>query len=138
MELKLYGMAMSLCTQRVLVCAKQLNIPVELVPVDLMTGEHKTPEFLNKHPFAAVPYLVRLFSIFYSCSTSNLFLFQDDDGFILFESRAIARYLSAAYADGKLIPKGLKENALFEQAVSIENNNFQPDAYAMVFERVFA
>jgi len=33
---------------------------VEVVPVNLVTGETKTPEYLKKHPFGQVPYLVGL------------------------------------------------------------------------------
>lgn len=62
---------------------------------------------------------------------------QDDDGFILFESRAISRYLSAAHANGKLIPKGTKESAIFEQAVSIEQANFDPFVTVLARERFY-
>ncbi|KLO16644.1 glutathione S-transferase [Schizopora paradoxa] len=118
MAIKIYGSAMATCTQRVLVTAKQLGVPVEVVGVDFAAKEHKSAEYLKKHPFGQIPYL-------------------DDDGFILFESRAIARYLSAAHGDGKLVPKGVKENALFEQAISIENNDFDPHASKLVAERIF-
>jgi len=60
----------------------------------------------------------------------------DDDGFILFESRAISRYLSAVYANGKLVPKGAKENAIFEQAASIEQADFNPLVSPIVVERI--
>ena len=54
---------------------------------------------------------------------------EDEDGFTLFESRAIARYIILKYApESGLIPKGLKENALFEQSVSIESSNFTSHA----------
>lgn len=62
---------------------------------------------------------------------------QDDDGFILFESRAISRYLSAVYGNGKLIPNGDKENALFEQGASIEQNDFDPYATKLGSERFY-
>ncbi len=57
MVLKIYGHASSTATQRVLVVAKELGIPVEVVPVDY--GSLKTPEFLKIQPFGQVPYLVR-------------------------------------------------------------------------------
>jgi len=118
MVLKLYGNVLTICTQRVLVVAKQLEVPVELVPVDFLAGAHKAPEYLEKHPLGQVPYL-------------------DDDGFILFESRAISKYLSAAYGNGKLVPKGAKEIAIFEQGVSIEQADFDPYAAKIVIERLF-
>jgi glutathione S-transferase len=62
---------------------------------------------------------------------------QDDDGFILYESRAICRYIAAKYADQgtKLVPTdSLHAIALFEQAASIEQNNFNDLARAIVIE----
>ncbi|KAG1828514.1 glutathione S-transferase [Suillus variegatus] len=51
---------------------------------------------------------------------------KDDDGFILYESRAIARYLIKKYPNQgtPLIPSDPKAQALFEQAASVEVFNF--------------
>ncbi|KAJ7289523.1 glutathione S-transferase [Mycena rebaudengoi] len=96
------------------------QIPFEHIFVNLSKGEHKTPEFLEKHPFGQIPVI-------------------DDDGFILCESRAICRYLSEKYADQgtPLIPTDLKARAIFEQAASFEFANFHPHAFkaAMAFFR---
>lgn len=62
---------------------------------------------------------------------------EEEDGFKVYESRAIARYLVAKYGKGKLIPTDLKELALFEQAASIEQNNFDPYASGIGAEKVF-
>ncbi|KAJ7826729.1 glutathione S-transferase [Mycena leptocephala] len=85
------------------------QIPFEHVLVDLGKGEHKTPEFLQLQPFGLIPVI-------------------DDDGFILYESRAICRYLAEKYADQgtPLLPTGLREKAIFEQGASIEFANFYP------------
>jgi glutathione S-transferase len=50
------------------------------------------------------------------------FLLQDDDGFILYETRAICHYIAAKYANQgtPLLPTELKANALFQQAASSE------------------
>ncbi|KLO14541.1 glutathione S-transferase [Schizopora paradoxa] len=118
MVLKLYGSAIATCTQRVLAVANQLGVSVELVIVNLAAQENKAPEYMKKQPFGQVPYL-------------------DDDGFILFESRAISRYLSTVHASGNLIPKEAKENAIFEQAVSIEQSNFDPFTTVLARERFY-
>jgi glutathione S-transferase len=64
---------------------------------------------------------------------------KDDDGFVLYESRAIARYLSKKYPNQgtSLIPSDPKAEALFEQASSIEIFNFNAFVAPIVFEKVF-
>ena len=64
---------------------------------------------------------------------------QDDDGFILYESRAISRYIAEKYSNQgtTLIPKDAKAKALFEQAASIETANFDGFASKAVSEKVF-
>ena len=64
---------------------------------------------------------------------------QDDGGFKVYESRAVARYIAEKYAGQgtELIPQDLKKRALFEQALSIEQNNFNAYAEPAVAEMVF-
>ncbi|KAJ7114789.1 glutathione S-transferase [Mycena epipterygia] len=85
------------------------KIPFEHILVDLEKGDTKTPDFLAKQPFGEVPVI-------------------DDNGFVLYESRAICRYLEEKYADQgpALIPRGVEEKAMFEQAASVEFANFHP------------
>ncbi|KAF7422319.1 hypothetical protein PC9H_010475 [Pleurotus ostreatus] len=120
MVLKLYGSPVSTCTKRVATVLIELNVPFELVPIDLRKGEQKTPQFLEKQPFGKVPYI-------------------DDDGFILYESRAISRYLATKYSGQgtQLIPKDLQAWAKFEQAASVEICNFDPYASGVVIEKYF-
>lgn len=63
---------------------------------------------------------------------------QDDDGFILYESRAICRYLVEKFAEQgtPLYPKDLKERALVEQAASVEFANFHPALLKLAMEAV--
>ncbi|KAJ7641847.1 glutathione S-transferase [Roridomyces roridus] len=110
MVLKLYaGTIASGGSGIVALVLAEKQIPFELVLTDLATGEHKTPEFLAMHPFGQIPVI-------------------DDDGFVLYEGRAICRYLAEKYSDQgtPLYPKGLKERALVEQAISVESANFWP------------
>lgn len=57
----------------------------------------------------------------------------------MYESRAIGRYLAEKYADEgtRLIPTDLQKKALFEQAASIENANFDVYAAPAVYEILF-
>ncbi|KAJ1305638.1 hypothetical protein OPQ81_000635 [Rhizoctonia solani] len=121
---KLYGMPYSTCTKRVWTTAKEIGVDVKIIPIDLATGAHKKPEYLdNYHPFGIIPVL------------------EDEDGTKIFESRAIARYLVAKYApDSALLPSPSNPKAygLFEQAASIEYSTFDPPASSLAFEKVFA
>ncbi|KAG6855729.1 hypothetical protein H0H87_011581 [Tephrocybe sp. NHM501043] len=120
MVLRLYGSANSTCTRRVGAFLREKEIPFELVEVNFAQGEHKSPAYLEKQPFGQVPYI-------------------DDDGYILYESRAICRYLEEKFPNQgpKLIPTELKAKGLFEQAASVELTNFDPYATKAVFEKIF-
>ncbi|KIJ10103.1 hypothetical protein PAXINDRAFT_172254 [Paxillus involutus ATCC 200175] len=121
MVLKLHGFPMSTCTRLVALICKEKDIPYELIVVDLTKGEHKKPDHTEKQPFGQVPYI-------------------DDNGFILYESRAIARYLIKNYPENGtqgLIPSDPKAEALFEQAASVEVSNFNAFAAAVAVEKVF-
>ncbi|KAG6908614.1 hypothetical protein DXG01_004017 [Tephrocybe rancida] len=119
MVLKLYGSPASTCCQRVAAVLLEKQVPFELITINFAIGEHKSPAFLEKQPFGQVPYI-------------------DDDGFILYESRAICRYIATKWAEQgtKLIPTDFKEHALFEQAASSEQSNFDSPASAAVYENI--
>jgi len=123
MVLKLYGYPLSTCTRRVAVVFKEKNVPYELIVVDLASGAQRSPEYLAKQPFGQVPYI------------------EEEDGFQLFESRAIGRYIALKYAGqgNKVLPDpaDLRAMAKVEQAASIELSNFDPFASQIAFEMVF-
>ena len=58
MVLKLYGIYWSPWVRLVAAVLQEKQVPFELVPVDLANGEHKSPEYLAKHPYGQVPYIV--------------------------------------------------------------------------------
>lgn len=97
-------------------------MPFTMVEMDWSKHEHKSPAWTKNQPFGQVPYL-------------------DDDGFILFESRAIGKYIATKYASSgtPLLPSSndAQTMALVEQGVSIENNNFNPGAEGLALERIF-
>ncbi|KAH9922404.1 glutathione S-transferase [Fomitopsis serialis] len=122
--IKLYGYPPSHATRRAALIFKELGLPYELVKVDMTTEAHKAAPYLAQQPFGQVPYI-------------------DDDGLVLFESRAIARYLVAKYArpEHKALmptPAGdLERFARFEQAVSVEMSNFDVYMGALSWEVIF-
>ena len=123
MVLQLHGSAVSICTKRVAVVLIEKKVPFQFHNIDLMKGEQKTVEHLAHNPFGQVPFII------------------DDDGFVLYESRAICRYIALKYAaQGTALipaPNDLKKVALFEQAVSVETSAFDPHASVFVIQKVF-
>ena len=57
----------------------------------------------------------------------------------MYESRTICRYIVEKYAgQGRaLIPTELKAKAIFEQAASVDKDNFDALAAQAVYEKVF-
>jgi glutathione S-transferase len=83
--MKLYDFVHAPNARKLRVYLAEKGIPVELVPVDLVKGEHRTPEFLALNPRGAVPVL------------------ELDDGTLLFESLAIVEYLEELHPEPPMI-----------------------------------
>lgn len=115
--IKLFGHPVSTCTRKVLMTLGETETPYELTVVDLMTGEHKKEPHVARQPFGQVPVL-------------------EDDGFRLYESRAICRYLSGK-ANDRLVPQDRRQSALMDQWISVEQSNFSPAAMKFIFQHVF-
>ncbi|KAJ6592411.1 thioredoxin-like protein [Mycena capillaripes] len=107
--IKVYGAEASPATRRVATVLHELRVPIKLIKVDMGGGEHKSSAFMKKQPFGQIPYI-------------------DDNGFILYESRAICRYMAAKHPASGLIPAEPKANALFEQAAAVEFTHFELSA----------
>ena len=109
---------MSTCTRKVLTTLAELGAPYDFVTVDLGKGEHKAEPHLSHQPFGQVPALV------------------EDDGFEMYESRAICRYINETN-HGKLLPSDAKSRAKVEQWMSVETSNFTPHVMKFIYEYVF-
>lgn len=75
--MKMYGIQGN--PVRVAIFLAEKGVEMDFVPVDLMAGEHRTPEFLARNPLAQVPVL------------------ELDDGTVITETQAICRYLERLY-----------------------------------------
>lgn len=115
--IKVYGHPMSTCTRKVLTTLVETNTPYESISLDFAKGEHKSPEHLARQPFGKMPAL-------------------EDDGFWLYESRAMARYVNDK-AGGKLVPSDLKSRAMMDQWTSVEYSYFTGPTMKFVFQHVF-
>jgi glutathione S-transferase len=115
--IQLFGNPVSTCTRKVLTALAETETPYTMNVIDFAKAEHKQQAHLGRQPFGQVPAI-------------------DDDGFALFESRAICRYLSDK-SGGKLTPSDIKQRAMMEQWLSVEQSNFSPHAMKFIYEFVF-
>lgn len=93
--LKIYGNCLSAFSNKVIYVADALKIQYEFKNLDFKAGDLKKEDYLAIHPAGKLPAI-------------------DDDGFILFESSAIIKYL-ADKKTSPLYPKDLKQRAIVEQ-----------------------
>jgi glutathione S-transferase len=95
--LKIYGAKTSSNVQKVLWCCSEIGLPFER---DENTGgpsrKDRTPAYLALNPNGLIPTI-------------------DEDGFILWESNVIVRYLCAKHSLGKLCPSDLRQRADVER-----------------------
>ena len=115
--MKLYNSNLSPNALRVRAVAKELDLPVEIIDVDLRKGENKAPEFLKINPNGKVPVLV-------------------DGDFVLWESRAINAYLAAKKPERDLYPADPKKRAIVDQWSYWQAIHLGPAMQRIVFERL--
>ncbi|CAI3808430.1 glutathione S-transferase family protein [Pseudomonas sp. NPDC008258] len=84
--IKLYNFPKSGHAHRIELMLSLLNLPTELVFVDLAKGAHKQPDFLALNPFGQVPVI-------------------DDNGTVIADSNAILVYLAKKYDNGTWLPE---------------------------------
>ena len=116
--MKVYGHPMSTCTRKVLTTLAEKGHEASFELVDLSKGQQKSPQYMAKHPFGVVPYF-------------------EDNGFTMYESRAIIRYLDAKLPGTKLTPSDLPSLGRMEQWLSVEQSYFTPGCMAIVMELMF-
>jgi glutathione S-transferase len=114
--LTLYGTPFSPRVNKLRYVLNYLELPYEHVPSSPMSGETRTPEFLKMHPAGKIPVI-------------------DDDGFYLFESMAIARYL-ASKTGSAIYPSELKARALVEQWCDFATAHVEGALLKVFFNRV--
>lgn len=102
-----YGPAYSTYTRTVRLALEEKGVPYRLEEIDFMAdpGASSTPEHLARHPFAKCPAF-------------------EHDGFALYETFAITRYIDEAFGGVSLQPGDARGRARMTQAIGIV------DAYA--------
>ena len=90
--LRIWGRLTSVNVQKVVWCADELGLQYERIDAGGKYGVVNTPEYRAMNPNALVPVI-------------------EHDGFVLWESNAIVRYLAARYAEGSLWPTDIQVRA---------------------------
>jgi glutathione S-transferase len=110
--LKILGRRTSGNTQKVLWCCDELGLAYEREDVGRGFGRNHEPEYLAMNPNGRVPTIV-------------------DDGFVLWESNAIVRYLCAKHGMGTLCPTDLQRRADMERWMDWQQTTLRPRFHAL-------
>lgn len=116
--MKLYQLDFSTASIKVRALLNELDIPCEIVAVDMRNGEHKSPAFLAKNPNGKIPVL-------------------EDDGFYLWESNAILYYIAAKKPEAGLLLTDPRGMGLMQQWLQWQSTTFGPSADAVMMETVY-
>ena len=96
----LYGPAFSTYARSVRLALEEKGVPYVLEEIDIFSGANATPEYLARQPFGKVPAL-------------------EHDGFRLYETGAILRYVDEAFDGPSLQPSDARDRARMNQAIGI-------------------
>src|SRR4051794_24067433 len=96
----LHGPAYSTYARTARLVLEEKGVPYELREVDLLAGATQQPAYLELQPFAKVPAF-------------------EHDGFRLYETAAIARYVDEAFPGPRLQPSDAKRRARMTQIIAI-------------------
>jgi glutathione S-transferase len=105
--LTLWGRTNSINVQKVHWCLEELALPYRRIDAGREFGVVDTPEYRRLNPNALVPTI-------------------EDDGFVLWESNAIVRYLAAKHAGGGLWPADPRTRADADRWMDWQATTFTP------------
>jgi glutathione S-transferase len=110
----IYGPAYSTFARTVRLTLEEKGADYNLVEVDILSGQHKEPKHLARHPFGKVPAF-------------------EHDGLMLYETDAITRYINDAFEGPDLEPANARDRALMTQAIGIVNGYAYPCMIGQIF-----
>jgi glutathione S-transferase len=116
--LTIYGSDLSGPAIKVRLTASFLGLQFKWQVINLREGEQKQEWFLKINPAGKVPAI-------------------DDDGFCLFESNAICKYLCDK-SNSPLYPKNTKKRAIVEQWIDYASFHIGANLGTVMYNRVFA
>ena len=103
----IYGPAYSTYARSVRLALEEKGVAYKLEPVDIIQGAATAADHLNRQPFAKVPAF-------------------EHDGFALYETAAIERYVDESFPGPKLQPQDPKQRARMTQIVSVIDSYAYP------------
>ena len=109
--LTLWGRTNSINVQKVLWCLEELGLPYRRIDAGREFGVVDTPEYRRLNPNALVPTI-------------------EEDGFVLWESNAIVRYLAAKHAGGDFWPADPRTRADADRWIDWQATTFTPACFA--------
>jgi len=120
MSVILYGPVYSTYARTARLALEEKSIPYRLHEVDTLSGEGQKPEHLARHPWGKVPVL-------------------DDDGFSIFETAAISRYIDEAFPGPRLQPTDAKHRARMVQICAVlDHYGWQPMVMRVFVQHIVA
>ncbi|CAH2089302.1 unnamed protein product [Euphydryas editha] len=119
MSPKLYHFPISAPSRGAVLAAKVIGVPVEIKIIDLIKKEQYNESFIKINPQHCVPTL-------------------DDDGFVIWESRAIACYLADKYGkNDEIYPKDLQRRAIVNQRLYFDSSFLYPRIRAICYPIIY-
>ncbi|MFT7538810.1 MAG: glutathione S-transferase [Lysobacterales bacterium] len=116
--IKLYGLPVSTNVSKVRYALNSLGLEYELIPTSPMSGETQSEEYGKISPTRKIPAI-------------------DVDGFTLFESNSILRYL-ASREKSELYPSNLEQRATVDAWMDYSSIHVSSAVGRIAFNRVFA
>ena len=115
-----YGAAYSVYVRIVRIALGEKGVSYTLVPVDVFADDGLPPDYLSRQPFGRIPAF-------------------EHDGFCLYETSAITRYIDEAFSGPSLQPPTLHQRARMNQILAmLDNYGYVPmvwDVYVQRLER---
>jgi glutathione S-transferase len=105
--LRIWGRANSVNVQKVLWCCEEIGLAYERIDAGRHYGVVNTAEFRRLNPNGLVPTI-------------------DDDGFVVWESGSVLRYLAAKHASGSLWPEEARARADVDRWIDWSNSTLWP------------
>jgi len=106
--MKIWGRRNSTNVKKVLWCAEELGIQYEQIDAGGAFGKVSEPEYRALNPNGLIPTV------------------QEDDGFVLWESNAIIRYLAVEYGNSSLYPEKARQRACIDQWMDWGSSSIAP------------